>query len=582
MKIYTSFQPMSFYNTQRDKKLASSNKYIMSLSSDTVSFGAMKKAQFKGADRICVEKFKAPIEKFNTNEDLQKWAGDRLNKLIKNDYGGRHEETITQRKIQLKEWVEHLTQEKEMYNNSARLLILSSLTKDLRSDNDILLPRLKKEALVDVMSRVKQGNDINILKEYKNVLKNTLFTKNTNDKMTGWIVIPSKKHDAENFENNIEKLKVVSHHNWCTHSFKAEEYLSKGDFHIYLDNGKPKLGLRFIDNGLHEIQGERNNSKIPNMYFDVLQCHIKKYKLTSDAKSQLSRGEKVHKYSNMLKAKLEGKDDYEIFGYLGYLPNSKGSILTQKEGLCDKVRNFLGLKEQNCIQFPKRKSKNITLAFYKQPNDDITFEDIGIDENMLFKNVSKIHGNADFEESNLKSLHGLEYISGDASFSNSDIRDLGNLKRIGGDAEFSDSKVESLGKLENIAGEVWFRDSMLISLGKLKHIGRTAGFSESKIEDLGELESIDGNVYFSESPIKNLKNLRKIGGNADFSQSDVEDLGQLESIGKNAYFENSKIKNLKKLRNIGGHAYIGNSELNHTDFQKVYFCPQSKYEKLKN
>lgn len=38
---------------------------------NNLSFEAMKKSQFKRADRICVEKFKAPIEKFNSKEDLQ-------------------------------------------------------------------------------------------------------------------------------------------------------------------------------------------------------------------------------------------------------------------------------------------------------------------------------------------------------------------------------------------------------------------------------------------------------------------------------------------------------------------------------
>ena len=39
-----------------------------------ISFGAMKKTQFSPLNRTLVEKFKAPIEKFNTESDFQDWS----------------------------------------------------------------------------------------------------------------------------------------------------------------------------------------------------------------------------------------------------------------------------------------------------------------------------------------------------------------------------------------------------------------------------------------------------------------------------------------------------------------------------
>lgn len=38
------------------------------------NFQAMKKSQFKGIDYAVVEKFKAPIEKFDVIADFQNWA----------------------------------------------------------------------------------------------------------------------------------------------------------------------------------------------------------------------------------------------------------------------------------------------------------------------------------------------------------------------------------------------------------------------------------------------------------------------------------------------------------------------------
>ena len=602
MKICSTFQSTFIQNNQ-NKNNSVPNKNITQFIPDTVSFGAMKKCDFKGIDRICVEKFKAPIEKFNKNEDLQSWAGKLLNTIIKKDYKGRQQATAIQRKSLLKEWGDYVTKENDAYNNSAGLLIMSSITKDLKPENDVLPPVLNKGILSDVMSKVDNGQDVNILKEYKNILKNKYLTmENKSADLTGWIVIPSKSHDAENFDSNVEKLQTLSHHNWCTHRSYAEPYLSLGDFHVYLEKGNPKLGVRFVGNKIQEIQGEKNNARIPNKYLDVAKKHVKKYRLSSRAKLEFNVANKVKRQAEKLREFFKGKDDYEIFGYLGYLPNSKGSILELKEkNFFGKVLNFFGLKKEESIKLPERKSKNITLAFYKQPNKELIFEDFGIDENKLFQNVRKIQGKADFSGSKLDSLNNLEAISGKVNFAYSQIKDLGSLKRIGGDADFNHSIIKDLGNLETIGGDVWFKDSEVVSLAKLRKIGGSAEFNNSKVEDLGELKVISKDATFDGSQIKSLKNLQEIKGDADFSrsmvedlgalkiiggdanfcQSPVKDLGMLESIGKDAIFEYSNVKDLESLRNIGGTAYIGHSEIKHSDLDKIFFCHPNEYKKMK-
>lgn len=571
MKVYTAFSPLNIQYSKNQDKNVSTRFNNTSLSYDTVSFGAMKKSDFKGIDRVCVEKFKAPIEKFNKNEDLQNWAGKLLNNIIKKDYKGRQQATVTQRKNLINEWSNYVTKENDSYNNSAGLLIMSSITKDLKPENDALPPVLNKSVLADIMSEINKGQDVNILKKYKNQIKGNYFNKNQNiSDQTGWVIIPSKAHDSKNYSENVEKLKALSHHNWCTSSFKAEFYLADGDFHIYLEQGKPKLGVSFNKNKIHEIQGECNNSKIPNKYLDIAQEHVKEYKLSSGAKAEINKANKAKQQLAKLSKFLNEKDDYEIFGYLGYLPNSKGSILDSKEkNFFDKICNFFGLKKEESIQFPKRKSNNITLAFYKQPKKDLIFEDLGIDENKLFKNVTKIQGEANFSRSNLQTLYNLETISGNVDFDNSKIKNLGKLKRIDGKANFSHSNIKDLGNLEYIGGDAWFFNSETVSLAKVKKIGGTIGFSDSKIEDLGNLKVIGKNAVFTNSQIKSLKNLQEIKGSANFSKSKVEDLGMLENIGEDAVFENSNIKELKNLKNIGGTAYINHSGIKPSDFNNV-------------
>ena len=45
---------------------------------------------------------------------------------------------------------------------------------------------------------------------------------------------------------------------------------------MYLENGNPKLGVRFVGDEVAEIQGQRNNSKIPLKYFDTFMEYQKK------------------------------------------------------------------------------------------------------------------------------------------------------------------------------------------------------------------------------------------------------------------------------------------------------------------
>lgn len=121
----------------------------------------MKKNEFEGIDHAIVGKFKAPIEKFNTNQDLQNWSKTKVLEITTKDFGGRHEETKIQRKAILQEWFDYVLQENDGYTLAMVLLILSSITKDLKSYNDTIPPFLNKGVLADCITeidkKIKQG-----------------------------------------------------------------------------------------------------------------------------------------------------------------------------------------------------------------------------------------------------------------------------------------------------------------------------------------------------------------------------------------------------------------------------------------
>ena len=160
------------------------------------------------------------------------------------------------------EWWNYMVEENDLYVNnpafSYRVLerIINSSTED-RQQAPVGLNHL---ALSNLFDELKTNKQVNILKFYQQNLSNVEsegMETSVYSSQNGWLRIPSKSNDLENFESNIEKLKNFSKPNgWCTGGDSvANDYLSKGDFWLYLDSGKAKVAIRFERNEIREIQG---------------------------------------------------------------------------------------------------------------------------------------------------------------------------------------------------------------------------------------------------------------------------------------------------------------------------------------
>ncbi|MBQ7450877.1 hypothetical protein IJS77_05605, partial [bacterium] len=434
---FSNFNVENFkVNQNYNKNGVKKHNCLSPLRCDTVSFGALKKTQFQGIDLLVVNKFKAPIEKFNTNEDLQNWCKKKVDNIVNKDYKGRQQETVTQRKTMLKEWFDYVQKENDAYTGAISLLILDGITKDLKPNEDSLPPVLNKEILADTISQIQEKAkdnpkfDANFSKIYQMNLQKGILKKDGEENYenkTGWVVISNNILD---FEHNLEKMKLLSHNNWCTKSWFAEHCLRGGDFHIYLENGKPKLAVRFFENVILEVQGEKNNYKIPFRYFDILMEHIdenvKKNRLSEKAKEEIGEARKIKEQFDNIKDMVKNASSEEIYKIFGI------DVKKDKDGL-------------------------LILSEYSQPkleinNNKFTYNDFDIDENKLLKNVKTIEGHADFSNSKITNLVNLQTIGGVADFRNSQIINLGNLQTIGGEAYFSNSKITNLGNLQTIGG----------------------------------------------------------------------------------------------------------------------------------
>ncbi len=397
------------------------------------NFTAMKPNQFQGIDYAVVRKFKAPVEKFNENADFQKWAKKEFDRRINRLFGGRGQEVILERRNYLSPWKNYLEKGNDAYTPAMSLLAASAITKELKPNTDTLPPLLNQGALADSFSYVegllKENKDaqFNFLKIYKEKLK-TIFVKanvGRENNVTGWIVIPSKENDSENFDINVERLKILSHPNWCTKSYNAEPYLRRGDFHVYLENGEPKVGMRFDGDWLEEIQGEKNNCRVPQRYYEC----IKKY--INDCGIRVLP--KVEFYMDRAEERAEK---------IAFLRNRIGENALNDNDVF-KILEIIGGYDVQLVGVDK-----VSIKDFRQPDYDFSFYDMGIDENALFKKIVEVRGVLDLENSCLSSLGACEYVN-ILDIEGSSLQNLGNLKRAGfirnaseGNIKFDFSNIE--------------------------------------------------------------------------------------------------------------------------------------------
>lgn len=528
-----------------------------------VSFQAMKKSQFDGIDFAVVEKYKAPIEKFNTHDDFQNWAKEECYEVLDRDLGGRNSTIAASRNRMQDEWEDQLKKDGR-FTPAEQLVILNGIVSGVKPTNDTLLPAYSRQVLGASMSEVeaklKQDKfyQFNFGNIYRQKLRN--FYMDGNTEFTGWVKIPSRDHDRENFDDNVKRLVALSSPHWCTKANHALSYLADGDFHIYFDKGAPKIGLRIIDDGIEEIEDDLNRRVLPPDYFNILKDYVEEndYQICGKAQNEYKASEQMSEGIEQAQKKL-------------------GSAIEECDA--EKILNYVG------IDTKRNKDGKLIISHYNQPKY-YTFADLGVNEDKMFEQISKIKGDAIFANSGLSSLGNLKEIEGNADFSFSKITDLGELRNIAGSADFRYASTSYLGNLKNIGGNVNFSYSSVHDLGGLEYIGGNANFHYSNVTEMGDLYEIGGDANFSSTIMTSLGGLNRIGGNALFGYTKLEDFGDLREIGGNATFVGIKVPSLNPLRTIGGNLDIQDSIIESLGSlkkiggnlkmlsSKVYYCPR--------
>lgn len=443
------------------------------------NFCALKKSALKSFDLECVNRFKAPIETFNSIEHLHKWATNKLKDTLKPAKYRAEDYVITAERIDILEtWENFLTKDKDYKNNpTLSLIIADGITHNLSNTNKDIPPILYPKALLETIRQIRKnmseikGYSFNFEKTYtanlrKNVAKDINSITNSNE--TKWVKIPSADNDNANFDMNVEKLKILSHRTWCTKFTHARPYLSAGDMYIYLEKGQPKVCIRMINDSIDEIQGKKNNGQIPLDEIDNVIELINK----------------------------EGLDPRLIN------TNIKNAKKTKKEFLQLKKDLKPLIKENNTkeilalfhIKADFDENGKLTISHFDQPSKFYTFKELGLNEETLFKGLKKIERHAIFSHSTLKILDDLEEIGQNADLSNSSITKLPKLKSIGGMAKLSDSKLKEAPLLESIGFDTWLSNCKDINLYSLKTIEGNLYNTDSEIRELPNLELVIGEI----------------------------------------------------------------------------------------
>lgn len=465
---------------------------------DTVSFKGYDHLKLEGFDRACASLFKVHLEKFKSKEDFHNWAKlETAKKMDLSKYYSVNEQISNERKETLSQWKSYLTSDDSVVQNPAlKLLIFHGITKSLKPDNKEFPAEFNESVLVKTISEIERNLSENknftfdLDKRYRHNLKLSVIKEmscetQNNEMQNGWLKIKSFKNDKENFEDNINKLKNLSSRGWCTKGGDyAKTYLLKGDFHIYFEDGEPRVGVRLEGNKIVKIEGAMNNLSIPACYFDELQKHIANgdfdtSAVTSDMRNAKRVAVEIPKIKSDVAGFLKKGDSLSVLKYLGFNAKDIGG---------NKFLKMLGIKNHDS-------NTKLVITNFRQPSMFYSFIDLGIDENELFKHVVKIEADADFSGASLTKLPNLVEVGGNANFEDSLITDVSNLKSIGEDARFTYSTIKDLRSLESVGGELFCTGTVDIDLSGLKSVGKNAWLDSSSHVDVSSLENVGEKLW---------------------------------------------------------------------------------------
>ena len=173
-------------------------------------------------------------------------------------------------------WYKYLSenyQEKMAFAYMAMKSILDSSPSSRRDPP----PVLDAKILADTYDRFASGNTGDIVKTYLTEYMSAAPGSKKKIEGNGWITIPSKFEDPENWNENLNYLMAVgSSAKWCVGNKEwASKYLSRGKFDIYLNDRFPRVAVRYEGQRPVELRGYANDDQALAPYWAIVSEYSK-------------------------------------------------------------------------------------------------------------------------------------------------------------------------------------------------------------------------------------------------------------------------------------------------------------------
>ena len=391
-----------------------------------------------GTEKIVLNKYKAELDPSVWQDEaaFKRWAEEKLaditdwEKHPEYSAKGRFDAYNQPRRESFEKWVEYLNSEECNVRDDvfAKILFLEGLTAEMKPDNAYTRPAISHEAFESVYNQMLEGNTtVSLTKAYAQFNRTKAIQKygketTSEDGVNGiWVRIPSGgKRGEPLYDEHIAMVQALSEgSSWCLRFENAHNYLGYGDLHFFLTKQPDgsfvsQTAINVLPDGrIREIEKRYNQDRtVPVPYVQV----IKEWK---DA----------NKFTGMdseMQQALDAKPEFDR-------QKAKFAEL-QKNGDVKGIFNELGIevgdyegggyyiKNPNINQFtytPFIKGKPYTLF------------DLGVNENLLMKDVVQVVGNMYLEGSALTFAPRLKCVTGNINFGDNKIGDLRSLEQLG-------------------------------------------------------------------------------------------------------------------------------------------------------
>ncbi len=240
------------------------------------------------------------------------------------------------------EWSKYLGEEEPYKNNPAfQYSVLKPILDSSPEETKAGPPPLNAEALAFIWEDINDNNitQMNVLKKYKKIASK-LDKEGIQSVSAGggneWIKIPSKIAEPENYDKNLKKLQSFSQGTgWCVaRQYHSNAYLSKGDFWLYLSDGKAVVAIRLDGNKVMEIRGLNNELTKLEPYWQEVTNFLQKTNFDYQNNEQYKHIQKIY----LMNANLErGSENYN----------------TVMDMIRKDHKSYLKLSDQNRQKFPE-------------------------------------------------------------------------------------------------------------------------------------------------------------------------------------------------------------------------------------